>query len=213
MESEEQVLVIPAREAEVFTKNAGLSFFSPGGIDRIYSADTFIPRSVAEHDPSHLQIIPYVVFFIRPFDGSEEKVFSYCRGSKGGESRLHAKRSIGIGGHVNSADDAMKMGSKNFDTFSIGMRREIREEVEFDLAWNSNTIGTIYDPSNEVGRVHLGVLEVVELRTDSIRPRDPSIVDAGLQPVSKVISESHLYETWSQMVIEGFLKDIGEFIP
>jgi predicted NUDIX family phosphoesterase len=107
----------------------------------------------------------------------------------------------------------MKMGSKNFDTFSIGMRREIREEVEFDLAWNSNTIGTIYDPSNEVGRVHLGVLEVVELRTDSIRPRDPSIVDAGLQPVSKVISESHLYETWSQMVIEGFLKDIGEFIP
>ena len=213
MESEEQVLVIPAKEAEVFTKNAGLSFFSPRGIDRIYSADTFIPRSVAEHDPSHLQIIPYVVFFIRPFDGSEEKVFSYCRGSKGGESRLHAKRSIGIGGHVNSADDAMKMGSKNFDTFSIGMLREIREEVEFDLAWNHTGVGTIYDPSSEVGRVHLGVLAVVELRTDFIKPRDTSIVDAGLQPVSKVISESHLYETWSQMVIEGFLKDIGEFIP
>ncbi len=213
MESEEQVLVIPAKEAEVFTKNAGLSFFSPRGIDRIYSADTFIPRSVAEHDPSHLQIIPYVVFFIRPFDGSEEKVFSYCRGSKGGESRLHAKRSIGIGGHVNSADDAMKMGSKNFDTFSIGMLREIREEVEFDLAWNHTGVGTIYDPSSEVGRVHLGVLAVVELRTDFIKPRDTSIVDAGLQPVSKVVSEIDLYETWSQMVIEGFLKDIGEFIP
>jgi len=204
MESEEQVLVIPAKEAEVFTKDAGLSFRSFCGLEPILSAGTFIPRSVAELDPNYLQIIPYVVFFYRPADGSEEQIFSYCRGSKGGECRLHAKRSIGIGGHINESDTKPMF----VRPFSQGMWREIREEVSIGECSEKPVFGTIYDPSNEVGRVHLGVLKLIELHSPSIKPKDPSIIDSGLELVSKIVSEIDLYETWSQMVINGFIKDM-----
>jgi predicted NUDIX family phosphoesterase len=208
MESEEQVLVIPANRAKVFTKNAGLSFFSMTKLDPILFAKTFLPRSVAESDPNYLQIIPYVVFFYRPPDGSGVNVFSYCRGAKGGEGRLHSKRSIGIGGHINESD-TKPVYICPFDT---GMQREIHEEVSVGEYNGKSVFGTIYDPSNEVGRVHLGVLGLMELHRPSIEPKDPSIVDSRLEPISKIVSEIDLYETWSQMVIEGLFKDIRKWM-
>src|SRR4051794_16485928 len=59
---------------------------------------SFRPRSEVETDPSFKQLIPYVV--LRYGD----KVFHYCRGGSGTETRLHAKRSVGIGGHIADTD-------------------------------------------------------------------------------------------------------------
>jgi len=204
MESEEQVLVIPASEAEVFTKDAGLSFRSPDDIKPILSADTFIPRSIAESDPSHLQVIPYVLFLYQRHPYTEMKIFTYSRGKSGGEQRLHAKKSIGIGGHINSTDKT-SLGS----TFTNGQWREIHEEVRIADYRTTDIFATIYDPSNEVGRVHLGVLQVINLVDGFIKPKDPSIVESGLEPARKIVSEIGLYETWSQFVINGFIKNMG----
>ena len=60
--------------------------------------------SAMEQDPSFKQLIPYVIFRHRDASG-QTRLFQYTRGKGQGESRLHAKRSIGIGGHI-SADDA-----------------------------------------------------------------------------------------------------------
>ena len=59
----------------------------------------FMDRAEAEEDPSHKQIIPYAIFH---HDG---RYLHYTRGKSGGESRLHAQGSVGIGGHINPVDE------------------------------------------------------------------------------------------------------------
>jgi len=58
------------------------------------------PRSTCETDPNYLQIIPYVIIKDR-----YGYIFSYRRGSGGGEERLLKKCSIGFGGHVEESLD------------------------------------------------------------------------------------------------------------
>ena len=72
-------------------------------------------------------------------------------------ARLHAKRSIGIGGHI-SADDAAQASA-----YDEGMRRELEEEVVIDTPYRGRMVGLINDDETEVGRVHLGVVHLFDV--------------------------------------------------
>ena len=58
----------------------------------------YMPRDLAEQDPSYKQLIPYCIF------RHGDDIFCYTRGTAQGEARLHAKRSIGVGGHISTVD-------------------------------------------------------------------------------------------------------------
>jgi predicted NUDIX family phosphoesterase len=110
---------------------------------------SYKPRPEMEEDPSFKQLIPYVVFRYQTPDG-ETQLFSYARGKGQGESRLHDKWSIGIGGHISSVDN-----SEN-EPYRDGMRRELEEEVMIDTPYSERCVGLINDDESEVGKVHLG---------------------------------------------------------
>ena len=80
----------------------------------------------AEEDPSHKQLIPYCVF------RCGDRIFHYTRGKSGGESRLHAKISVGVGGHVNPVD--MDGGKTGPDAYHAAVTREIEEELDLPEA-------------------------------------------------------------------------------
>src|ERR1043166_3807419 len=88
---------------------------------------SYRPRSAMEQDPSFKQLIPYAIFRFRDPAG-QEFLFQYTRGKGQGEPRLHAKRSIGVGGHI-SVDDAAGSSSTAPSAYEEGMRRELEEEV------------------------------------------------------------------------------------
>src|SRR5450432_1186674 len=100
--TDELVLVIPACAVEKLGALTGLTTdvqrYRPLLTDAQLAS--FRPRSEVETDPSWLQLIPYVVL------QHHGRIFHYTRGKSGGEQRLHAKRSIGIGGHINPVDTA-----------------------------------------------------------------------------------------------------------
>jgi predicted NUDIX family phosphoesterase len=116
----EHVLVVPA---EVFHRLGHFQGFC-GDADRYLRGlldpahTSYQPRSAMEQDPSFKQLIPYVIFRHRDAAGRTH-LFQYTRGKGQGEARLHAKRSIGIGGHI-SADDAIQSSA-----YDEGMRREL----------------------------------------------------------------------------------------
>ena len=84
-------------------------------------------------------------------------MFSYARGKGQGESRLHDKWSIGIGGHISSVDN-----SEN-EPYRDGMRRELEEEVMIDTPYSERCVGLINDDESEVGKVHLGVVHIFDV--------------------------------------------------
>ena len=153
----------------------------------------FMDREAAEGDPSHKQLIPYCIFKY------EDKILHYLRGKSGGESRLHAKGSIGVGGHINPIDDSAEGGEK---TYRSAVTREIEEELIINGTYKDEIVGLINDDSNDVGKVHLGVVHLVTLDTDQVKSNEDCLLDLQLVPIKELRGERYeSLESWSQMAL------------
>jgi predicted NUDIX family phosphoesterase len=199
--SEEKVLVVPTalfRELGYFQGfTANVSRYLPqllegGNLD-------YRPRSHMEEDPNFKQLIPYVLFRWVDANGTVH-LFDYLRGSGQGERRLHAKRSVGVGGHISSVDAAVG-ASKH--AYREGMRRELDEEVVIDTRYSEQVIGLINDDETPVGRVHLGVVHLCHVEEPHIRPREADLLDAAFRPVANILPRLDQFETWSQIAIRA----------
>ena len=191
----EQILVITRELFDTLGSFQGaskeISTYLPSLMDEKNSF--FIDREAAEDDPSHKQLIPYCLFKY------EDKILHYLRGKSGGEARLHAKGSIGVGGHINPIDTSDAGGEI---TYRAGVEREIDEELNIEGEYTDTIIGLINDDSNEVGKVHLGVVHLVELTSDAISSNEDCLLDAELVPISELRGERfERLETWSQFAL------------
>lgn len=197
--TEEHILVVP----ESFIKSIGhLEGFEPD-VDRFLNPIlasrelSFQPRGAMESDPSYKQLIPYVLMEWTNEEGVTH-LFTYTRGGGGGESRLHAKRSVGIGGHISSEDE-----DAQGDTYSIGMQRELEEEVRVESEYHDEKVGLIYDPSNEVGRVHLGVVHRFVLSDPKVCSNEEDLAEGGFISTEALRSDWDRLETWSQLALDA----------
>jgi predicted NUDIX family phosphoesterase len=193
-----RVLVVPAAELDRLGRFQGFSADVArylGGLLRPELLE-FRPRAEVEEDPSYKQLIPYVV--IRCGDA----VFCYTRGKSQGEARLHAKRSLGIGGHVDESDAD---GRATPDAYEIALRRELDEEVAINAPGQMRCLGLINDDSTPVGEVHLGVVYEYRLEAPDVAAREDGVADAGFVSLAEVLAGRDRFETWSQICIDALL--------
>jgi len=163
-------------------------------VDIILSDHEFLPRPDAENDPSHKQIIPYVVIC------RNDEVYVTRRLNKGGEKRLHGLLSIGVGGHINPEAD----GDGN-DVLQRGMKREINEEVDIENIVKMTPSGIINDDTNEVGSVHLGLFYTLEV-IGNVSIRETEKLEGFWVLRSELKDLYDQMETWSQFVLQAILK-------
>jgi predicted NUDIX family phosphoesterase len=194
--SEEHVLVIPAQRLELLGNFSGFAPFDQQSFDAILDPQhmQFRPRSQVEEDPTFKQLIPYCILQVG--EGADRQIFQYTRGTGQGEKRLHAKRSIGIGGHISRED------ASGDDLYRIGMQRELSEEMIIDTELTEHLIGFIYDDTTPVGRVHLGVVHLLQLASPQARARESELIDSGFCPIEELVSHRDRFETWSQLCID-----------
>ena len=189
----ERVLVIPTKrlhEAGLFHGFTDrVDDYIPRLLDPAYL--TYLPRDEAEADPSFKQLIPYLVVC------HAGRVFHYQRRG-GGEKRLHARRSIGLGGHICSDD-----GTPSADAYEVGMRRELLEEVSLVGDYCPRRIGLINDDTTPVGRVHLGIVHRIEVTSDRVHCRESALESRGFAEVREMRDALGEFETWSQFLLEG----------
>ncbi len=163
----------------------------------------FIDRGLAESDERYRQVIPYVLLH------QSGRWFSYARTRQGREPRLHDRRSLGIGGHINPTDlsgpvDALR--STPMEELALAARREIAEEVTGlglpVLTW----LGFICSQVSDVERVHLGVVYVAEVRTSAIDLTiEGKMTDARFVDMDELRRDRGAYEGWSRIVIDYLL--------
>jgi predicted NUDIX family phosphoesterase len=203
--SEEKVLVIPRSIMEIVlgpfegfrnhidpTMQVALT---------AYGNARFVLRDEAEKNRMLKQLIPYVIFEHRE-DGGPPWLYNYRRTSNQGESRLHGKRSIGVGGHINPCDLDGGAG-----LYQAGLFRELREELclpDGELE-SVPLVGVINYESDEVGRVHLGLVHRVCVRHQSaVVPREPeNITQTGFNPATELLAHISEFETWSQECLKA----------
>jgi predicted NUDIX family phosphoesterase len=113
----------------------------------------FSLRSTLETDFAWKQVIPYVV--VR--DVATGDILTYTRSTNSGEDRLHNKKSVGIGGHIDETEDTQEYS--NYDLVINSMIREVQEELGLSTTPdNYKLLGIINDDSDEVGKVHIGIV-------------------------------------------------------
>lgn len=193
----EQILVVKRELFDSLGAFQGISIEVENYLPQLINPENnfFMDRGEAEDDPSHKQLIPYALF------RHQGKFLHYVRGKAGGEARLHAKGSMGIGGHINpvdTRDDALGM-----ETYMAGVKREIDEELRIDGSYTHKVVAILNDDSNEVGQVHLGVVHLVELESDQVSSGEAAIADVKFSSVNELQNEiKPNLETWSQFCTE-----------
>lgn len=154
----------------------------------------FLPRSLMEQDYSYKQIIPYLVF------RHEDKYFLMQRKAKASETRLKSKYSFGIGGHIRQEDIKT-------DDIAQWAEREFTEEIEYSGRFEVKFLGVLNDDSNDVGRVHVGFVYLLDGDSCQICVKDE--LESGiLLSLSECEPYYEFMEEWSKIVF-NFLKNIG----
>ena len=194
---EENVLVVRRSLFDQLGSFHGLNFESQKYLDAFLSRGNnfFMARPQAEINPAYKQIIPYALIAF------ENKVAYYVRGKKAGEQRLVAKGSIGIGGHMNEADESLF--ALDEAAYRAGVEREVNEEIKIDSPFEDRIVALLNDDTTEVGRVHLGIVHVFKLAEPKIEKREAMITGLTFLRKEELLARREIMETWSQICLDS----------
>jgi predicted NUDIX family phosphoesterase len=186
--SEERVLVVPRASLMDDPGWLGVRSVDAQTFEALVAREgRFEPRSLAEHDRSLKQVIPYLVLR----DGPRYFLMRRTRG--GGDSRLHDLWSIGVGGHLNPGDGDL----------AGGLRREWREEIEADFVPDFELVGLLNDDTTDVGSVHLGAVFVADAAGRAVAIREVEKLAGAFADPADVAAVREAMETWSRLVFDA----------
>src|SRR3954466_7243281 len=194
---DENILVVKRSLFDELGSFQGLNFEPDKYLGKLLSRGNnfFLPRATAETDPTHKQIIPYVLI------ACEGKVLHYVRGKKAGEQRLVSKGSIGIGGHMNDSDESLFAWDEA--AYRAGVEREVNEEIKIDAPFEDRIVALLNDDITEVGSVHLGVVHVFKLAEPKVEKREAMITGLTFLAKDELWAHRETMETWSQICLDS----------
>lgn len=167
--------------------------------ETILSHAEYLERGLMEQDPSYQQPIPYALI-VNP---QTKCVIAYQRGgnnSATGEHRLYERRSLWVWGHVEQDEQDTP------NPLDATIRKEVQEETGLTTIDQCTIIWYINDNSDQVGKVHLGVVYLITTSDTNV-----TVVDGEMQQVyfktiqeidDMITSDYYDVESWSRIVRE-----------
>lgn len=152
-------------------------------------------RGDMEEDPNYKQLISYCLL-----ENEDGQILVYERLSGGGEDRLHGQSSIGVGGHMNDVIGADTIN----EVLRTNAQRELEEEVGLsaDNSQNLQYIGFINDDTNEVGKVHLGVVFKIKVNSNDVEVQETDTLKINWVEQGSIDNYDN-FETWSALILEA----------
>ena len=156
-------------------------------------------RFSLERDEDFRQLLPISIF---TYQG---KVWAYERTSKGGESRLHNKIAVAVGGHWDLEDLVVENSIIDLEaSLAIATARELEEEVKLTSSiTNSYELDKkICADDTEVDRVHMAVVYVHELDGEGIESVEEQLKSVGFVSPKELLSGNYNLEAWARIICE-----------
>ncbi len=194
---------------------------------------TFLMGRSEVDDPEKInaeiqQLLPYTVFwravdkFVdgKPVQGVE--MLSYLRGKKGGEARLHAKRSVGFGGHVDTeVPDGMPLLLHLANETDRELREEIGLKVDYQKLFQAlircvRDFNYLVINDGTVNSVHTGLVLLLDWNEhfhgdDKMVLEEGNILDPYWIDVHRLDDEEfEVYEDWSKICIGNMRRMVDE---
>lgn len=163
----------------------------------------FIPRYVAETSDTLVHPIPYYLVL-----NEKKEVLLYQRGKGVGESRLVGNYSVGIGGHVSDTEAYIEHISgtlySNKECIYNTAWIEAKEELDAEYSSDFENLDIIYDDSDEVGAVHLGVCAKIHVTYAEFK--EDELIDCGFHSKDVILAMHNngeiVLENWSLLLLD-----------
>ncbi|WP_368863285.1 NUDIX domain-containing protein [Staphylococcus hominis] len=151
-------------------------------------------RGDMEEDSSYKQLISYCLL-----ENENDEILVYQRLSGGGEERLHGQSSVGVGGHMNNVVGADSIN----EVLRVNAQRELNEEVGLseDRSQNIEYIGFINDDTNAVGKVHIGVVFKIKVKSSDVEVRETDTLKINWVSQDEINDLNH-FESWSALILK-----------
>lgn len=196
---DEQIIVVSRELLFDNEKNAFNGFLSKNDVQGEEIFNTFKNYEVKrrgdmEEDPSYKQLISYCLL-----ENENDEILVYQRLSGGGEERLHGQSSVGVGGHMNNVVGADSIN----EVLRVNAQRELNEEVGLseDRSQNMEYIGFINDDTNAVGKVHIGVVFKIKVKSSDVEVRETDTLKINWVSQDEINNLNH-FESWSALILK-----------
>lgn len=196
---DEQIIVVSRELLFNNEKNAFNGFLSKNDVQGEEIFNTFKNYEVKrrgdmEEDPSYKQLISYCLL-----ENENDEILVYQRLSGGGEERLHGQSSVGVGGHMNNVVGADSIN----EVLRVNAQRELNEEVGLseDRSQNIEYIGFINDDTNAVGKVHIGVVFKIKVKSSDVEVRETDTLKINWVSQDEINDLNH-FESWSALILK-----------
>lgn len=196
---DEQIIVVSRELLFDNEKNAFNGFLSKNDVQGEEIFNTFKNYEVKrrgdmEEDPSYKQLISYCLL-----ENENDEILVYQRLSGGGEERLHGQSSVGVGGHMNNVVGADSIN----EVLRVNAQRELNEEVGLseDRSQNMKYIGFINDDTNAVGKVHIGVVFKIKVKSSDVEVRETDTLKINWISQDEINDLNH-FESWSALILK-----------
>ena len=156
-------------------------------------------RFALESDEDFRQLLPISIF---TYNG---KVWAYERTSKGGESRLHNKIAVAVGGHWDLDDLVIENSIIDLEaSLAKATARELQEEVKLwsKIVKSYELDKKICADDTEVDRVHMAVVYVHELDGEGIESAEDQLKSVGFVSPNKLLTGEYNLEAWARIICE-----------
>ena len=156
-------------------------------------------RTVLENDDDFRQVLPISIFT------HNGKVWAYERTPKGGETRLHNKIAVAVGGHWDIADIIVENGIIDLEkSLRTAIDRELTEEVRLKSSIKETTVLSkmICADDTEVDRVHLGMVYIHELDGEEIESAEDQLKTIGFLSPEELLSGKYNAEVWAKLICQ-----------
>lgn len=171
---------------------------------QLNNADLMIgQRASLEKDDDFRQLLPISIFT------HKGKVWAYERTKSGGESRLHNKIAVAVGGHFDIGDLVINDNIIDLETsLTQTMARELEEELNLTsmIVKTEELEKKVCADDTEVDRVHLAVVYVHELDGEGIESSEDQLKTVGFVSPQVLLDGDYNLEAWARIICEILVK-------
>jgi predicted NUDIX family phosphoesterase len=97
-----------------------------------------------------------------------------------------------------------------YKTYLAAVEREVAEEISVETSWQGRIVALLNDESNEVGRVHLGIVHYWVLDAPKVSKKEQMITQMAFMTPSELQEVKDTLETWSGLCLSHLAQMAGQ---
>jgi len=87
------------------------------------------------------------------------------------------------------------------------VEREVSEEIDISTYHTDKIVAVLNDDSNDVGKVHFGIVHICELKSQDVKKKEAKITKISFMTAENLRQQTENLESWSQICLKYLIME------